>query len=286
MEYAIRIIMNDKEYKMKLSFTTLGCPGWTLRQIVENAAQMGYDAVDFRGLLDQIDVSQTAEFTTGLAETKQLFADRGLAISGLALSSRFAVPDKAEMQKHMDELRRNMELAVKLDTHILRVFGGKVPDGYTVDTIMPIIVENLRRAGDEAEQFGVTLVLETHDDWTDSTVFARLMKNVAHPRVRVLWDLHHPYRTTGESPELTYRNLAPYTASIHVKDSIPLPEGKHQYVLLGEGEVPLKKMLDLLVQGGYDGYAILEWEKRWIPTLPEPEIAFPQYVQKMRAWGF
>ena len=43
-------------------------------------------------------------------------------------------------------------------------------------------------------------------------------------------------------------------------------------------------MLDLLVAGGYDGYAILEWEKRWIPTLQEPEIAFPQYVQKMREW--
>ena len=43
-------------------------------------------------------------------------------------------------------------------------------------------------------------------------------------------------------------------------------------------------MLDLLVAGGYGGYAILEWEKRWIPTLQKPEIAFPQYVAKMREW--
>lgn len=271
---------------MKLSFTTLGCPGWTLRQIVDNAASMGYDAVDFRGLLDQIDISKCPEFNERLAETRQMFTDRSIAISGLALSARFAVPDPAEMKQHMDKLRRNMELAVRLDTHFLRVFGGKVPDGYTVNSIMPIIVDNLRRAGDEAEKFDVTLVLETHDDWTDSTVFARLMHEVNHPRVRVLWDLHHPYRTTGEAAELTYRNLAPFTDSIHVKDSIPLPGGKHQYVLLGEGDVPLKAMLDMLVRGGYDGYAILEWEKRWIPTLLEPEVAFPQYVQKMREWGF
>jgi hypothetical protein len=38
------------------------------------------------------------------------------------------------------------------------------------------------------------------------------------------------------------------------------------------------------VAGGYCGYAILEWEKRWIPDLPEPEIAFPQYVKQMRKW--
>jgi sugar phosphate isomerase/epimerase len=110
------------------------------------------------------------------------------------------------------------------------------------------------------------------------------MDQVDHPRVRVLWDLHHPFRTTGERPELTYANLAPYTVSIHVKDSVPNPDGTHTYVLLGEGDVPLTTMLDKLVEGGYDGYAILEWEKRWHRELAEPEIAFPQYVVKMREW--
>jgi len=33
---------------MKIAFTTLGCPKWNLQQIVENAAEMGFDAVDFR----------------------------------------------------------------------------------------------------------------------------------------------------------------------------------------------------------------------------------------------
>ena len=65
---------------MKLSFTTLGCPDWTLRQIVENAAQMGYAGVDFRGLQDEIDISKTPEFTTQLNQTKTLFTDHGVAI--------------------------------------------------------------------------------------------------------------------------------------------------------------------------------------------------------------
>ena len=268
---------------MKLSFTTLGCPGWTLKQIVENAAQMGYDAVDLRGLLEDIDISKRPEFTTGLNETKQMFADKGLAISGIAISARYAVVDVEELEKHFDETRRNMELAAKLDTHILRVYGGRVPEGHTVDSILPALVENLIKIGDEAEQYDVTLALETHDDWTDSSVFARLMAEVDHPRVRVLWDLHHPYRTNGERAKVTYDHLAPYVVSIHVKDSVPTADG-HQYVLLGEGDVPLQEMLDLLIAGGYDGYAILEWEKRWHPTLQEPEIAFPQYVSKMHEW--
>ncbi len=269
---------------LKLSFTTLGCPTWTLRQIAENAAAMGYDAVDFRGLQDALDITTTPEFTTDLAATQRLFADLGVAISGIATSARYATADPVEREKQFDETRRNMELAAKLNVPLLRVFGGRVPEGYTVDSIMPALVENLRAIGDEAEAFGVTLALETHDDWTDSAVFARLMRAVNHPRVRVLWDLHHPFRFNAEAPEVTYANLAPYTVSIHVKDSISTADGGYQYVLLGTGDVPIKRMLDLLVNGGYDGYAILEWEKRWIPTLPEPEIVFPQYVAKMREW--
>lgn len=269
---------------MKLSFTTLGCPEWSLRQIVENAAQMGYDGVDLRGLLEDIDISRRPEFTTDLNETKRMFAEHGVAISGIAISARYAVVDPAEKEKQFDETRHNMELAAKLGTHVLRVYGGRVPEGYTVDSILPTLVENLQQIGDEAEQFDVTLALETHDDWTDSATFARLMVEANHPRVRVLWDLHHPFRTNGEPPEVTYANLAPYTVSTHVKDSVPDPGGGHTYVLIGEGDVPLKKMLDMLVQGGYDGYAILEWEKRWHPELAEPEVVFPQYVQKMREW--
>jgi sugar phosphate isomerase/epimerase len=269
---------------LKLSFTTLGCPDWTLWQIVDNAVQMGYDAVDFRGLQDNLDITAAPEFTSGLATTRRMFADAGLAISGIAISARYAVVDASELHSQFDETRRNMELAAQLGAKFLRVYGGRVPEGHTVDSILPTLVENLRKIGDEAGQYDVTLVLETHDDWTDSNVFGRLMRQVDHPRVRVLWDLHHPYRTNGESPQMTYANIGSFTASIHVKDSIQTADGGHQYVLLGEGDVPLKAMLDLLVAGGYNGYAILEWEKRWIPELLEPEVAFPQYVTKMREW--
>jgi sugar phosphate isomerase/epimerase len=269
---------------MKLSFTTLGCPDWTLRQIVENAAQMRYDGVDFRGLLDEIDVSKRPEFTTGLKQTRQLFADHGVAISGLLISARYAVVDPAERQQQFDETRRNLELAARLEVPFLRVYGGRVPDGYTTETIMPYLAENLQRMGDEAQGHGVTLAIETHDEWTASDVCAHLMERVDHPYVRVLWDLHHPYRANGEAPEFTYQNLAPYTVNLHVKDSVPTEGGEHTYVLLGEGDVPLKQMLDMLVEGGYEGYACLEWEKRWIPDLLGPEVVFPQYVRKMREW--
>jgi len=280
----LKIPIPETNAMLKLSFSTLGCPDWTLREIAENAARMGYHAVDFRGLLKAVDVTGLPEFTTGLAETRRLLEDAGVAISGFAASTRCAVADPAEWAKQFDEARRNMELAQAFGAGVVRVFGGAIPKEHTMESIWPHLVSNLRALGDAAEQFGVLAALETHDAWTDSALFARLMREVNHPRVRVLWDLCNPYFEKRESPETTHALLAPYVVSTHVKDAVEIGPGKHDYRFLGEGEVPVRRMLELLVQGGYRGYAVLEWEKRWRPALPAPEQAFPQFVAKMRDW--
>lgn len=268
---------------MMLSFTTLGCPNWDLQKIVRNAAEMGFNGIEFRGLLEDLDISRRPEFTIDLNKTKRLLADYGISVSGISVSARFAVINPSERREQFDEVKRNMMLASNLNAPVIRIYGGKIPEGYTVDTIMPIIVENLREIGDEAEDYDVTLALETHDDWVDSSLCARLMKEANHKRIRILWDLHHPYRMRDEKPEETYSNIGQYTVSTHIKDSI-VENGKIRYVPLGEGDVPIKKMLELLIKGGYKGYFTFEWEKRWHPHLLEPEIVFPQYVQKIREW--
>jgi len=281
--HRFRMISGGGGIVIKLSFSTLGCPNWDLHKIVRSAAEMGYDGVEFRGLLEDLDITRRPEFTTELGKTKKLLADYGISVSGISTSARFVVIDSGERREQFDEAKRNIVLAANLSAPVVRIYGGRIPSGYNVETIMPIIVQNLREVGDEAEDYGITLALETHDDWIDTSLCARLMKEVNHRRIRILWDLHHPYRFKGEKPEETYKNIAQYTVSIHVKDSI-VEDGRIKYVLLGEGDVPIRKMLEILVKGGYRGYAIVEWEKRWDPKLLEPEIVLPQYVQKLREW--
>ena len=269
---------------MKLAFTTLACPDWPLEEIVRRASGWGYDGVDFRGLLDEVDVTRRPEFTTDLVHTKRLLANHGLRVSCISTSARYAVLEPEERQDQFDETVRNLDLAAALDAPLLRVFAGEMQEGETVDSVFSLVVDGLRRMGEEAAERDVTLGVETHDDWTASALMARLMTEVDHPHVGVVWDLHHPYRMTGESPQETLGLLGPYVVNVHVKDSVPA-DGGYEYVLVGEGDVPLHEMLARLEEDGYDGYATLEWEKRWHPELAGPEVALPHYVQTMREWG-
>jgi len=280
-------ILNDLtegKRDMKISFTTLGCPNWTLRKIVENAFQMGFDGIEFRGVRDEMDISRLPEFTRDIEETKKLLSNYKIAVSGIAISARFAVINPEEKKKHFAETRQNLKIAAQLAAPIVRVFGGRIPKGYTVEEMVPVLVKNLREMADEAEEYGVKLALETHDDWIDSAVVSHVMKEVNHPYVGILWDMYHPFRFNHEDPEETYTNLSPYIVGVHVKDSILDENGQTKLVLPGEGDVPLKKMLKMLINDDYNGYVTFEWEKRWHPYLPEPEIAFPRFVEKMREW--
>jgi sugar phosphate isomerase/epimerase len=66
---------------------------------------------------------------------------------------------------------------------------------------------------------------------------------------------------------------------VHVKDG-----HGGTCTLLGEGDVPIFAMLDLILAGGYDGPISVEWEKRWQPQIADPEIALPQYAKALKAY--
>jgi sugar phosphate isomerase/epimerase len=59
--------------------------------------------------------------------------------------------------------------------------------------------------------------------------------------------------------------------------------GKVRYRLLGEGDIPVARIVRVLKEAGYDGFYSLEWVKRWDLSLEEPGIAFAQYKAFMDA---
>jgi sugar phosphate isomerase/epimerase len=150
---------------------------------------------------------------------------------------------------------------------------------------LELAAQSLRDLGDFAAARGVKVAIETHDAFIRTDQLMELIRLTDHPAVGVLWDIHHPYRMMNETVEQSLRHLNGRILHAHVKDSVPAEEGTvFTYVLLGDGDVPVREAMVALTQGGYDGYYSLEWEKRWVPSLEAPEIAIPQYAEQMRAW--
>lgn len=254
-----------------IAFSTLGCPAWSLERILAAATEYGYDAIELRGLQDQMDLPLAEPFLpANRAATRRRITEAGVAVCCVSSSGVVA-------KANLDHVRAHAELARDLDCPAVRVFGGSLPDDLPRAEAVARAAETLRAFGDAAQEAGVTIVLETHDAFSTGAQVAELLDATRHPAVFSLWDLHHPYRQ-GESPETTHRFLAPTLRHVHVKD------GKDgSYTLMGEGDLPLTAMLDRIQGGGYDGPISLEWEKRWKPAIADPEIAFPQYAKALRA---
>ena len=265
---------------MKLGVTTLGCPTWTLDEILARLPGWGYDGVELRGLGPDLDLTQSPHFATPAAiqKSRGLFANAGLELCALDTSCTLSEADPASRAQQLDDGRRGIDLAAALGIPFVRVFGGG--DGQDRVEAARRVADALDTLGDYAASAGsVAVTLETHDAFSTGRQAAEALVQVTSPAAGALWDLHHPYRQ-GESPAETFAALAPYLRTTHVKDSLP----GGTYCLLGDGDVPIPEMLGLLAGGGYDGWITLEWEKRWIPALLDPDIAFPQYAAKLREY--
>lgn len=266
---------------MKYGMSTLACPDWTLEQVAEAARDYGYDGVELRVLDGEV---ITTEIVRGnLDRLRRVFGNGQPSLIGLGTSVRIAAADPAERDAHESALRGFIDLARELRVPFVRVFGGRIPEGESDAQAIERAAAFLRRFAGIAEGAGVTVGLETHDDFSRSRTVAAVLQQVSSPAIGALWDTHHPYRV-GESVAEVWTNLASRLVHVHLKDARRRADGSWELVLLGEGEVPCREILRALVLRGYSGYVVAEWEKKWHPEIVAPEIALPQHLAMMREW--
>jgi hypothetical protein len=61
-----------------IAFSTLGCPAWSWKQILETADRLGYAALELRGIAGEMDLPKVLELSgSRLAETKKDLAALG-----------------------------------------------------------------------------------------------------------------------------------------------------------------------------------------------------------------
>lgn len=264
-----------------IAFSTLGCPAWSWKTILEQADQLGYAALELRGVAGEMDLTKVPELAgSRLMDTRKDLAALGLVISDLGASSRMHEKEPVTRQAQLDEGRRFIDLAHALQVKYVRMFGDRIPEGEPREEVMQRVVEGFQQMAAHAEPAGVTVLMESHGDFTKSKDLLAIESAVHSKAFALLWDAHHTFVAGKEAPADTYAALGRFVRHTHLKDSKAAGTDR-RYVLTGTGEVPVREQVAVLAKAGYTGYYCFEWEKKWHPEIEEPEVAFPHYARTM-----
>ncbi len=266
---------------MKISFSTLACPDFSWPDIYSMAKDFGFDGIEIRGLGKDLRVVHSGPFAENQIDStiKKL---QSLGIEIPCLSSGCCLKYEDQRDAVVAEIDEYITLAEKLSTPYIRVLAdlkpqpeGEVDDAY--------IANLLKELGVRAAEKNVTLLVETNGVYSDSERLRRLLDAVGNKNVAALWDMHHTCRYNNEDPERTAENLEDYLRYVHVKDSA-IVDGKCEYRLIGEGDLPILEVLKSLQNIGYDGYISLEWVKRWADELCDAGIVVPHFANFMKPY--
>jgi sugar phosphate isomerase/epimerase len=266
---------------MKISFSSLACPRWTLDQVVKVGAESGYEGIELRFLEGEDSLWKLPRFQGAALEgAKRMIADRGLSVACLGTSCRFHSPDAQERAGWVEEGLRMAELAAALGAPGIRVFGDKLQPGENRDSTRNWIADGIRqlaaRIPDEVEVW-----LETHGDFAASEETMAILERSEHEEVGVVWDPANAFIDGGEQPPAAAGKFGRKLKHVHLRD-LDGAAGDPMPVLTGQGKFALREILAELERLKYDHFISFEWEKKWRPELAEPEVAIPHFAEWFR----
>ncbi len=252
---------------MKLSFSTRGWANLSWDEIVDSACEMHFSGIEAYNVMKSADFNDNSnpfhKYST--VRTYRNLREKKLCIPCFDSSNDLS----SDNQEMLEEMKQLISLAA--DMHCPYVCG------FAKENHHDIIRQNLSELIPVAADKGVTILVKTSGIYADTALLHDLMNDFACDQLAALWDVHHPYRDKGETPAQSIKNLGAYIKHVHMRDS----DDASTYNLIGEGNFPIKQVMDALSSIDYDGFISLEWKTEWMDDLTDREIIFPHFVNYM-----
>ncbi len=250
---------------MNLSFSTRGWQSLGWDEIIEIADEMKFSGIELYNVQNRPDFTEKGcplhKYNT--AATVRTLRERGINIPSLDTSCDISVSGNSDSIKELIDIAHNLKVA----------YVCAVALNNDEETVKSSVAELISYA----EEVDVVLLIKTSGIYSDTARLRSLMDEFASDNLGALWDMHHPYRTNGESADKTIRNLGAYVKHVHLRDS----DNEETYNLIGEGNLPIAEMMRALSSIDYNGFISLEWKPEWMEDLQEYEVIFPHFVNYM-----
>ncbi len=251
---------------MNLSFSTRGWQDLSWEELQAIALSMGFGGIEVYNL------QKNPAFTekSGPFHKYQVSATiRQLKEQGLSIPCFDTSCDISESAAAAQELTALLHMAA--DAKVGAVAAVALTENEQQ------VMENLEALIPLARTLGVTILIKSSGIYADTPRLRRLLDSFACDELAVLWDVHHPCRDFGETPDSTIKNLGDYVRHVHLRDSAE--DGS--YDLIGEGTMPIQGIMQALSSVNYDGFISLEWKPEWVTDIQDREVIFPYFVNYM-----
>jgi len=271
--------------RMRFCGHTMGTPNYDALQSMRLFKDIGCDGIEFR-CAENGHINTETIPPDRVKEIAAAARDIGIEVACLTPYHQDYVRPEAR-PKSIEGMKRAVEVAASLGCPFVRAYGGILPPaGFSRETAWKEAVSAIREIGQFAGSLGVSLAVENHIGTLTMSAAdtVQFVREVGLTNVGILFDYAWVCVAGKESASQAVEMTRPYLLHAHVKDWIfPDPTmDKRQACLMGEGAIDWRTVLLLLDQAGYNGYLCVEYEKHWVPALPDASIGMLQYVQTMK----
>lgn len=243
---------------------------WTLDELLERCAAADVRGVELRTTHRHgVEPSLTAQQRSEVAKK---FEAARITLVGLGSNERLDHPQPERLRQAVEAVKAFLRLS-----HDVGGTGVKVkPDSFhpTVPREKTIqqIGNTLNELGEFAEGFGQQIRLEVHGQCAELPIIRKILDVATHPSVAICWN-SNPQDLEGDGLEANFRLVANRLgATCHVRE-------------LDSPNYPYQQLIDLLVEGDYEGWIMLESSSKPddpVAGLRRQRELFAQMVQKAR----
>ena len=262
---------------MKLSFSVKGWNEYSWLDYCNLAQELGFEGIELHNNKTEAFKSADDPFDPQAAfSVNRTLYSMGLTIPCLDISCNIAATDNKEIEDNITEIKNSIKTATNLKIPYVRLHAAAVPG----NSDKANAVSFLEKVLPYAEKAGITILLETMGVFADTEALRDVLNYFASDSLGALWDMYHTYFSAGEAPSETITNLGAYIKHVHIKDSLHVCDTL-EYCLIGDGELPIKDMMNSLRSVNYDGFITLEWEPEWFADIDDIEVIYAHFVNYM-----
>jgi sugar phosphate isomerase/epimerase len=215
---------------------------------------------------------------TMVKEIRSRAKEEGIELSNYAIRANFVRETQGEYEQEVERVKKQVDIAGELGVKFMRHdVATRSPQEASISKYygdLPLLVEACREIADYAASYGITTSIENHGYYIqDSDRVKLLVDQVDRKNFRTTLDIGN-FLCADENPLLAVQNNISIASMVHIKDFYHRSASKEpgegwfstrggnhlRGAIVGHGDLPMKDLLHVIKQSGYDGFLSLEFE--------------------------